>query len=284
MLYRCLGRLPLPILYAIARIAYPLLYYVAGYRKAVVKDNLTRAFPDQSERDITLLAKKFYRQLAEVGVEIARARYMGEDEFRRRVRIVNPELVTEASRGFSQPVVIMTIHQGNWEWMLHGLSLALGKPLDPVYKPLHSPGADRFMREVRSRFGSRPIPMGKASRDILKRRREFRLLVMVGDQSPIRRERSHWTQFMGSEAAFYLGAETIVRATDYPLLFAQCSRERRGKYRVKLHLLAQPPYDNKDHSLTERYVDMAERAIREEPESWLWSNRRWKRRRERDTS
>ena len=209
---------------------------------------------------------------------------MGEDEFRRRVRIVNPELVTEASRGFSQPVVIMTIHQGNWEWMLHGLSLALGKPLDPVYKPLHSPGADRFMREVRSRFGSRPIPMGKASRDILKRRREFRLLVMVGDQSPIRRERSHWTQFMGSEAAFYLGAETIVRATDYPLLFAQCSRERRGQYRVKLHLLAQPPYDNKDHSLTERYVDMAERAIREEPESWLWSNRRWKRRRERDTS
>jgi KDO2-lipid IV(A) lauroyltransferase len=284
MLYRFLGRLPFPILYAVAWIAYLLLYHVAGYRKAVVKDNLMRAFPDQSERAITLLAKNFYRQLAQVGLEIARARYMAEDDFRQRVEIVNPELVSEASQGFSQPVIILTIHQGNWEWMLHGLSLALDRPLDPVYKPLHSPGADRFMREVRGRFGSRPLPMGKATRDILKRRREFRLLVMVADQSPIRRERSHWTQFMGGEAAFYLGAETIARATEYPVLFAQCRRRHRGHYQVQLHELARPPYDNNEHSLTERYVRMAERAIREEPESWLWSNRRWKRQRDRDTA
>ena len=57
MLYRFLGRLPFPLLYGVAWFAYVLLYHVAGYRKAVVKDNLKKAFPDQSERDITLLAK-----------------------------------------------------------------------------------------------------------------------------------------------------------------------------------------------------------------------------------
>ena len=74
-LYRFLGRLPFPLLYPLAWLTYLLLYYVAGYRKAVVKENLAGAFPDQSEREVTVLAKKFYRQFAQVGLEIARARY-----------------------------------------------------------------------------------------------------------------------------------------------------------------------------------------------------------------
>ena len=184
-LYRCLGRLPFPLLYPLAWLTYLLLYYVAGYRKAVVKENLAGAFPDQSEREVTVLAKKFYRQFAQVGLEIARARYMDETDFRERVEILNPELIAECSGGMRQSVIILTIHQGNWEWMLHGLATTLGVPLDPVYKPLHSPAADRFMREVRSRFGSRPVAISEATRDILRRRREFRLLVMVADQSQL---------------------------------------------------------------------------------------------------
>jgi KDO2-lipid IV(A) lauroyltransferase len=279
-LYRFLGRLPFPLLYPLAWLTYLLLYYVAGYRKAVVKENLAGAFPDQSEREVTVLAKKFYRQFAQVGLEIARARYMDETDFRERVEILNPELIAECSGGMRQSVIILTIHQGNWEWMLHGLATTLGVPLDPVYKPLHSPAADRFMREVRSRFGSRPVAISEATRDILRRRREFRLLVMVADQSPVRRERSYWTRFMHRDAAFYLGAETIARTTGFPVLFAQCRRLRRGHYQMELHKLGEAPYDGEAHSLTESYVRMAERAIREEPESWLWSNRRWKRQRQ----
>jgi KDO2-lipid IV(A) lauroyltransferase len=279
-LYRFLGRLPFPLLYPLAWLTYLLLYYVAGYRKAVVKENLAGAFPDQSEREVTVLAKKFYRQFAQVGLEIARARYMDETDFRERVEILNPELIAECSGGMRQSVIILTIHPGNWEWMLHGLATTLGVPLDPVYKPLHSPAADRFMREVRSRFGSRPVAISEATRDILRRRREFRLLVMVADQSPVRRERSYWTRFMHRDAAFYLGAETIARTTGFPVLFAQCRRLRRGHYQMELHKLGEAPYDGEAHSLTESYVRMAERAIREEPESWLWSNRRWKRQRQ----
>jgi KDO2-lipid IV(A) lauroyltransferase len=205
---------------------------------------------------------------------------MDETDFRERVEILNPELIAECSGGMRQSVIILTIHQGNWEWMLHGLATTLGVPLDPVYKPLHSPAADRFMREVRSRFGSRPVAISEATRDILRRRREFRLLVMVADQSPVRRERSYWTRFMHRDAAFYLGAETIARTTGFPVLFAQCRRLRRGHYQMELHKLGEAPYDGEAHSLTESYVRIAERAIREEPESWLWSNRRWKRQRQ----
>ena len=277
LFYRLLGRLPLAVLYRLAWLGYLLLYYVAGYRQAVVRDNLRAAFPEKSAGEITALAKRFYRQLADTGVEIIRAGAMRREEFGERVTLLNPELLRRYSNDLRDSDIILTIHQGNWEWMLHGASAALGVPLDPVYKPLHNAALDRYIFEVRSRFGSRPLPMDQAARDILRRRREFRLFVMVADQSPIRRERSYWTRFLHRDAAFYLGAETIAKVTGFPVLFAQCRRPRRGHYEVEFHELAQPPHAADGHEITERYVRLAERAIRAEPHSWLWSNRRWKR-------
>ena len=276
--YHCLGRLPFALIYPLAWVTYLLLYYVSGYRKAVVMDNLASAFPDKSETEITLLAKKFYRQLAEVGLEITRARYMSREAFQRRVDILNPDLLISCSGDMSQTVIILTIHQGNWEWMLHGISASMGVSVDPVYKPLHSPTADRFMRDVRGRFGANPLPLKLAPREIMRSKKEPRLLAMVADQAPIRRERSYWTHFLNREAAFYPGAERIARSVGCPILFAQCRRVRQGYYQIEFHQLADPPYASQEGTITERYVKLAEQAIREQPESWLWSNRRWKRR------
>jgi KDO2-lipid IV(A) lauroyltransferase len=275
--YRLLSYLPMPLLYAAAWLAYLLIYYVAGYRKAVVRQNLARAFPDKSERQITVLAKKFYRQLAQVALEIIKTRRMDAAEFQRRVRVTNPELVRECSNNLQDPVIVLAIHQGNWEWLLHGVSLGMGIPVDPVYKPLHNPAMNALMLEIRSRFGSRPLPMAAAPRDILRRRRDFRLFVMLADQSPIRRERSYWTRFLNGEAAFYEGAEAIARLSGLPVLFAQCRRLSRGHYEVVFHEVARPPYAAGGHPVTDRYIELAEMAIHEEPHSWLWSNRRWKR-------
>ena len=277
ILYRLISWLPFPLLYAAAWFAYLVLYYVAGYRRAVVRQNLTRAFPEKSEAEITALAKSFYRRLAQVAFEIVKARRMRREQFLERVRLVNPERLREASDSFRQSVIVLTIHQGNWEWMLHGATIALDIPIDPVYKPLHNRTVDRLIYDIRSQFGSRPLSMAESTRDILRRRREFRIFVMVADQSPIRRERGYWTRFMNQEAAFYQGAETIAKMTGFPVLFAQCRRLRTGYYEVEFHEVATPPYDKASHEIIDTYVRLAEQAIRSEPESWLWSNRRWKR-------
>ena len=171
--YRCLGRLPLALLYPVAWLTYIFIYYVSGYRKAVARENLTNAFPERSETEITVLLKKFYRGLCQTALEITRARYMSREAFLRRIEVLNPDLLADCSEGMTRTVIILTIHQGNWEWMLHGVSANLGVSLDPVYKPLHSPTADRFMREVRARFGARPIPMKAAPRDILGNRKQL---------------------------------------------------------------------------------------------------------------
>ena len=60
LLYRCLSRLPLSVLYLFATLGQWLLYHLVRYRRAVVHDNLRHAFPamdratrQQIERDFT---------------------------------------------------------------------------------------------------------------------------------------------------------------------------------------------------------------------------------------
>ena len=280
--YRFVSYLPFTLLYACAWLAYLILYYLIGYRRAVVRDNLKNAFPEKDSRERAVIEKGFYRQLTQVAVEIVKARRMDAAEFRKRVHVSNPELLREVSNDFQDSVIVLTIHQGNWEWMLHGTTMATGFPMDPVYKPLHDDTANQLMVEIRSRFGSRPLALEQSAKDILRHRRQFRFLVMVADQSPIRRERSIWTRFMKQQAAFHPGAENIAKLTGFPVVFAQCRRQRLGYYDIEFHRLASPPYKDNDQAIIEQYVKMAEQAIRAEPESWLWSNRRWKRNQDAD--
>jgi KDO2-lipid IV(A) lauroyltransferase len=275
--YRALSWLPFPVLYMAASLAYLLLYYVVGYRKDVVHNNLRSAFPDKSEKEITVLRKKFYKQLVQTAFEIVKARRMSKDDFRERVKLVNPELLERYSNGYQSSVIISGIHQGNWEWMLHGAVSTLNIPMDPVFKPLHNKVTDKLIFDIRSQFGSRPLSMAESGKDILRRRKEFRIFVMLADQSPTRSERGYWTTFMNREAAFYLGTESIAKITKFPVLFTQCRRVRRGHYEVEFHEIAKPPYEKSSHEITDRFVALAEMAIRSEPESWLWTNRRWKR-------
>jgi Kdo2-lipid IVA lauroyltransferase/acyltransferase len=275
--YRLLGWLPFPVLYGAAWLAYLAIYYVAGYRRQVVRENLSNAFADRNARELTVLAKKFYRQLTEVAVEIVKARRMQHADFLARARVCNPELLRQCSNDFRDSVIVLTIHQGNWEWMLHGTTAALGIAMDPVYKPLHNQSLDSVVFEIRARFGSRPIAVNEATADILRRRREPRCLVLVADQAPAQQEHAHWTQFMGRSAAFHTGPARLAKLTGFPVVFAQCRRRRRGYYEIEFHPLAVPPYGDDPSVIIERYVRLAERAIGEEPESWLWSHRRWRR-------
>ncbi|MEH6592966.1 MAG: lipid A biosynthesis (KDO)2-(lauroyl)-lipid IVA acyltransferase, partial [Halioglobus sp.] len=146
--YRAIAWLPFPVLYFFAWLAYLLLYYVAGYRRAVVKQNLSRAFPQKSDAEIKTLSKKFYRQLCQVALEILKARRMSKDDFRERVTFSNPELLQEYSNNFTDSVIVLSIHQGNWEWMLHGATTAFNIPIDPVYKPLHNKTVDQLIFDI----------------------------------------------------------------------------------------------------------------------------------------
>lgn len=276
LLLRGLSRLPLPLLYLLASLARPLVQHLVRYRRATVRDNFARAFPELMASERRRLEREFYDHLCNLAAEVIAAPRLPLAELARRVRFDNPELLHPYIEQ-RQSLLLLTCHQGNWEWLLYAVSQLLPCPIDAVYKPLHSRAMDEFMQATRSRLG-RPIPFQDAGREILRRRRDYRAFAMVADQAPFKKDKRFWTTFFGQPASFYLGPQKIAELTQCPAIFVGMRRDGRGHYRVRFTELGAPPYPKGEFDLLERYVAAIEDAVRSDPPSWLWSNRKWKHR------
>lgn len=272
---RFVSRLPLALLYRVADLLGWLAFRVFPYRDAVVRENLSRAFPDWDEARMRQVRRQYYQGFADMLVEVIKSATLPEAQIRRRVRIVNLEAPREHLAA-GRSVLLAAAHQCNWEWMLLGLSLELGYPLDAAYKPLVDRWAEREMKKVRSRFGCRLIPAKQLLADILKRGAVTRAVAMVADQEPTTSERKHWTRFLNRDTAFFMGPEEISRVTRFPVFFIAMRRVRRGCYEMHFVPLAGAGERLEPGELTERYVQAVEAQIRAAPADWPWSHKRWK--------
>jgi KDO2-lipid IV(A) lauroyltransferase len=277
--YKLGSKLPLWVLHRCADLVWPILFYLIRYRRKVVDQNLKIAFPNMTGKQRSQLARRFYRGFVDTAFETIKALDMPAAEFTRRVKMINGHILTKAMQSRTQPVIVTTLHMGNWEWMLHAVALHFNTIIDPVYKPLHSEKSERFIQALRDRFGGKSLKMGDTARNVMRHRKRFRLISMVADQAPSGAERAHWIPLFGQVTGFYTGAETLARATNIPLVFAYCRRVKRGYYEVTFKELAPQPIERKadGNPITELYRDLVEDAVRAQPEDWLWSNRRFKR-------
>src|SRR5688500_19554417 len=78
--------LPLTILYGLSEFAFFVIYRVMKYRKNVVMDNLSIAFPEKTEEEKELIAKKFYRNFTDTFIETIKFISADEKFFRKRFR------------------------------------------------------------------------------------------------------------------------------------------------------------------------------------------------------
>ena len=269
------SRLPLRALYAFSSFLYLLAFYVVRHRHQVIRGQLEKVFPDASDAERERIHKRFLKNFCDVVVEVLKSVSMTEADMRAHVNIVN---LSEARRHLDagQSVMLVTSHLCNWEWLLHGVTLQLGYPVDAAYKPLHDQWAERLMLKIRSRFGARLVPAKELLADFLRRRGIVRAVAMNADQAPVSTDKRYWTQFLGQDTAFYIGAEQIARATRLPILYVAVRRIRRSYYEVELR----PLWDGREviepNAVTERYARACEIDVLKSPADWLWSYRRWR--------
>lgn len=273
------SRIPLLLWYPLARFLAWCAWRVIPYRRHVVDANLKASFPEWDEATRERVIRDYYRGFADMLVEVMHSLRLTPEELRRRVHIVNPELVRDEvspKDGKGKPVLIVAAHQCNWEWMLLGLSTQLGIPVDAAYKPLVDNWAEIEMRKLRGRFGARLIPAQELLGDIIKQRGVPRAIAMVADQEPVSSERKHWLRFLNRDTAFFLGAEEIARTTRYAAFFIRLERTARGHYQVEFVKLAAAGEQLPQGEFTARYAKMVEDQIRAAPADWPWSHKRWK--------
>jgi Kdo2-lipid IVA lauroyltransferase/acyltransferase len=272
---KLLSRLPWWVVYGLSWLIYVLAYYVVRHRQTVIREQLGKVFPDLTEAERAAIHRRFIKNFCDVLVEVLKSVSMSPDEMRSRVQVLNLE-VARRFLDAGQSVMFVTSHLCNWEWLLHGVALQLGYPLDAGYKPLHDQWAERLMLKVRSQFGARLVPAKELLADIVKRRGIVRAIAMNADQAPVSTDKRHWTVFLGQDSAFYVGAEQISRATRLPVIYACMRRVRRSRYEVELKLLWDGKEPIEPNQITEKYARACEADVLRSPADWLWSYRRWR--------
>ncbi len=271
--------LPLRVLYLFSDFLFLILYYFPSYRRNIVEKNLRNSFPEKEDAELKIIARRFYRHLADLFIESLKVLHMNAKQISRRFRFRDMTLI---NRFYSEgrDVVAVCSHYNNWEWLS---SMPLFSPFTAmtVYKPLKNKYFDNLMLHLRSKFGVVPAPMESVLREIVRHRKEKKqtITAFIADQTPTPRDHSYWTQFLNQDTSFFLGTEKIAVMFNMPVIFVHIIKVKRGYYEVEVTLLAENPADEQPGSVTEKHVHKLEEVIKAQPEFWLWSHRRWKHKR-----
>ena len=268
--------LPFRVLYVLSDFNYLLMYYVGRYRRKVVRENLEKSFPEQTEAERLQIERKFYRYLSDYMLEDLKLLHMSAEDLCQRMIYKNTEQYLELTEKYGG-IIVMIPHYANYEWLI-GMGSVM-KPGDvpvQVYKPLKDKYLNELFKQIRSRFGGYNIPKHSTAREIIKLKREGKNMVvgLITDQWPSGDR--YWTTFLGQETAFLNGAERIAKMMNFPVFYCELTKTRRGYCEAEFKLMTEAPKETVEGEITDMFAYELEQTIRREPAYWLWSHKRWK--------
>lgn len=271
-----IGILPWWLLYRYSDLMAILLHKIIKYRVKVTRSNLRLAFPGKSEEELKQIEARAYQNLADISVEALKGFTMRNSVVRRRHRILNPEIL-ENYFSKNQSVIGVAGHLNNWEWGAISAGIQLKHHPIAIYKPISNKLIDWFLKWNRSLRGTELVPTNKTFETFQANKNKPCIFILVADQSPSNLSKAYWVNFFNQETACIHGPEKYARLYNYPVLYIDIVRESRGFYTVELSVLCENPASLSEGEITTMYMRRMEQSIRLNPESWLWTHRRWKR-------
>ncbi len=279
---KLISRLPFGVIYVLSDIFFVVVYYIIGYRKNVVIGNLKNSFPEKNNEQIKTIAKKYFHHFCDLTLETIKMHGMDEDDFRERIVLRNPDVVNSYFEKHKS-IVVLTMHYNNWEWTT-ALPLYIKHTVLGVYKPLHNLRFNRFINASRGKLGVELIQNSNVLRRVMKAERsnEPVMVWLAGDQTPPEFHK-YWFRFLNQEAMFYPGPALISKRFNQPILLQKLQKTGRGKYEMSYEILFENPAEVSEADIINTYIRKMEDVIREKPEFYLWSHKRWKHKRPKGT-
>lgn len=273
--------LPYRALYGLADFIYLWLYRVIGYRKKVVRKNITEAFPEKDEKEQRQIEHGFYHFLCDYFVETLKLLSVSDKTLLKHIEFRNLE---EVERCFDegQSAAGMLGHYCNWEY-LSTTTLALKRhtsaAIGLIYDPMANKTVDRLLLTLRSAKKGECINKRKILRHLLRFKQDNRLSLCgyIADQAPKWENIHLWLPFLHHDTPVFTGAERIIRKMDNAVFYVDMERPQRGKYIVTFRLMTKRPNEMEENELTRRFFTLLEETIRRQPHLYLWSHDRWRR-------
>ena len=277
---KLIARLPYSTLYALSNFVFVVVYRILKYRKKVVIQNLKNSFPEKSDKEIEKISKEFYEFLSDLFLESLKATTVSAEVIKDRMRIkLHPDYLKAIEE--KRNIILVIGHYGNWEYAQLRYSLLEERHrFVGIYKKIGNDLIEEYMYKARERFGTDLVEVKGTSKHInmVYESGEPFILALVGDQSPSK-ERGYWMDFLNQDTPVFFGAEHYAKKFNAQVFFCDIDRVKRGFYTYSVTPLIKEPLETENGEITEVYTKHLESIIKNKPELWIWSHKRWKHKR-----
>lgn len=270
------SRLPMRILYLFSDAFFFLLYYVIKYRKKVVANNILLAFPEKTEKERKQLTKEFFKHFVDLIFESIKFFSISTKEIQKRYKFINPELINQYAQQ-NKSIALMGAHQANWEWSA-SMPLVVNIPIFGTYTKLANKYFNKATYRSRTKFGV----IGKTTSETVKNIKYNQdnniqgVYLLLSDQSPQVHKTHYWRKFLNINVPIHTGAEMLAKKFDFIVINYSIKKIKRGYFEVTFELITENPNELKSFEITDKYLEITERNIREQPQYYLWSHKRFK--------
>jgi KDO2-lipid IV(A) lauroyltransferase len=245
-------------------------------------DNLAIAFPEKSEEERLAIALAHWENLGRIMVETMRIdRFLKEPE---RIDIVSQNIFSRYKDKLGAAIGI-SLHMGNWELAILPFTWAGATPA-AVYRSVTNPYVDRYLRYQRKDlypdglFGRGKVgehgddqKTARAIMDFVRRGGRLGLVCDLYDRTGVP------VPFFGKEARTQAIGVMIARRVGARIWLSRAKRiGTSSRFEIELKELRVPRTANQAEDIRWTLIHMQkqfETWIREAPEQWMWSNRRW---------
>jgi KDO2-lipid IV(A) lauroyltransferase len=268
---------PSKIIYGFSQCIAWFLEYVIKYRKKVITQNLSNAFPNLPLTKIKQIKSEFYRNLSDQFVEMLMMGANSYDFIEKKYQIDVTELNQLYEEGKS--VLMVLGHQFNWEWGLWILCKKTKFHVQGVYMPIKNATLDAWLLKIRGKYGAEMVPAQQV-RTLLKPSTDKpTLTLIIGDQSPANLDNCSWLNFLHQETAFINAYEKIARKRKMAVVFIEVIKKAKGQYFTPYYVFTKDASLLEPEEIVKNFVKFLEKSIQNNPSNWLWSHRRWKHKR-----
>jgi KDO2-lipid IV(A) lauroyltransferase len=241
----------------------------------IFKRNLELAFPDKDEHEIEALACEVWGSAGGLLMEYAHLEDICIREADSRLQIANRGDVP-VLRHPERPAIFVSAHLANWEICAAGIRRA-GIPVTGVYTPLQNPYLERMLARSREPLGIRLVARDESMRVLLRELRAGRSIGMIMDQ---RVDTGVPLPFFGIDKLTTLVPARLALRHGYDLVPLRTERLEGSRFRVTFYapLLPDDPAASEIEQakqVTGKINLLFEDWIRERPQDWWCSKRRW---------
>lgn len=266
--------LPFFILYRISDLFFVLAFHVFGYRKNVVLNNLLIAFPDKTEQERKQIAKKFYKNLIDTFIESIKLISISDEAFSKRAQMDLTEIKALIANG--KNIQMHSGHQMNWEYGHWAVALQMPIPWIGVYMSIKNKVVEKLFYKIRNKGNTILVAKNQFKSRAHTVFSQQYAIGLVADQNPGQPITGYWLNFFGRPVPFVSGPDKGAIKNNTAVVFVKFVKLKRGHYRFEPTVITEEGASLKEGMLTRAYRDFLETTIREHPDNYLWSHRRWK--------